>query len=475
MIVARHGRADRRRQVPRRVRGPPQGRAQGGHRRARADHPLHRRAAHDRRRRRGRGRDGRRQPAQADAGPRRAARDRRHHARRVPQAHREGRRARAPLPAGLRRRAEVEDTIAILRGLKERYQVHHGVRIQRLGARRRGRAQPTATSPTASCPTRRSTSIDEAAVAAPDRDRLDARPRSTRSTAASCSSRSSCESLGEDDGPGARMARLRASSSATLAEERERSTRCTPSGSTRRTAIDAVARRSRQQLEQARKSSSSRPQREADLGRAAELQYGDDPRARKQLDEAETRGRGRPSTGRAPRSSRTKSTPRTSPRSSASWTGIPVVAAAGGRDREARAPGGAPAPARDRPGRGGRGRGRRVRRSRAGLQDPNRPIGSFLFLGPTGVGKTELARALAEFLFDDEDAMVRIDMSEYMEKHSVSPPDRRASGLRRLRGGRPADRGGPPPALLAWSCSTRSRRPTRTCSTCCCRCSTTAA
>jgi len=61
-----------------------------------------------------------------------------------------------------------------------------------------------------------------------------------------------------------------------------------------------------------------------------------------------------------------------------------------------------------------------IRRSRAGLSDPNRPIGSFLFLGPTGVGKTELARALADFLFDDERAMVRIDMSEYMEKHAVS-------------------------------------------------------
>ena len=60
-----------------------------------------------------------------------------------------------------------------------------------------------------------------------------------------------------------------------------------------------------------------------------------------------------------------------------------------------------------------------VRRARAGLQDPNRPIGSFMFLGPTGVGKTELTKALADFLFDDEHAMVRIDMSEYMEKHSV--------------------------------------------------------
>ena len=61
-----------------------------------------------------------------------------------------------------------------------------------------------------------------------------------------------------------------------------------------------------------------------------------------------------------------------------------------------------------------------VRRARAGLQDPNRPIGSFIFLGPTGVGKTELARGLAEFLFDDETHMVRLDMSEYMEKHSVA-------------------------------------------------------
>ena len=88
-----------------------------------------------------------------------------------------------------------------------------------------------------------------------------------------------------------------------------------------------------------------------------------------------------------------------------------------------------------------------VRRARAGLKDPRRPIGSFLFLGPTGVGKTELARALAEFLFDDEGALVRIDMSEYMEKFSRVAADRRAARLRRLRRRRPADRGGPPPAV----------------------------
>ena len=113
-----------------------------------------------------------------------------------------------------------------------------------------------------------------------------------------------------------------------------------------------------------------------------------------------------------------------------------------------------------------------IQRSRAGIQDPNRPIGSFLFLGPTGVGKTELAKALAQALFDDENNMVRIDMSEYMEKYSVS----------RLIGAPPGyvgyEEGGqlteavrrPTPS----SCSTRWRRRIPTCSTCFCRCWTMA-
>jgi ATP-dependent Clp protease ATP-binding subunit ClpB len=90
-----------------------------------------------------------------------------------------------------------------------------------------------------------------------------------------------------------------------------------------------------------------------------------------------------------------------------------------GRDGQAQAPRGRAPQARRGAGRGRLGRAAAVRRSRAGLSDPNRPIGSFFFLGPTGVGKTELAKALAECLFDDERALVRIDMSEYMEKFSV--------------------------------------------------------
>ena len=89
-----------------------------------------------------------------------------------------------------------------------------------------------------------------------------------------------------------------------------------------------------------------------------------------------------------------------------------------------------------------------VRRARSGLQDPNRPIGSFIFMGPTGVGKTELAKALAEFLFDDEQAMVRVDMSEYMEKHSVSRLIGAPPGYVGYEEGGISDRGGSSPSLL---------------------------
>jgi ATP-dependent Clp protease ATP-binding subunit ClpB len=117
---------------------------------------------------------------------------------------------------------------------------------------------------------------------------------------------------------------------------------------------------------------------------------------------------------------------------------------------------------------------RAVRRGRVGLRDPGKPIGSFLFLGPSGVGKTELAKALAEFLFDDEQALTRLDMSEFMERHMAqrligAPPGYADSE----QGGflTEAARRGP----TACCSSTRSRRRTPTSSTCCSKCSTTAA
>jgi ATP-dependent Clp protease ATP-binding subunit ClpB len=153
----------------------------------------------------------------------------------------------------------------------------------------------------------------------------------------------------------------------------------------------------------------------------------------------------------------------------------PGRAADGGRTREAAAArGGAPS-ARDRAGRRADGRGGRdPPRSRAGLSDPNRPVGSFIFLGPTGVGKTETAKALAAQLFDDEERMVRIDMSEYMEKHAVA----------RLIGAPPGyvgyEEGGQlteavrrqPYAVLLFD---EIEKAHPTCSTCCCSCSTTVA
>ena len=129
----------------------------------------------------------------------------------------------------------------------------------------------------------------------------------------------------------------------------------------------------------------------------------------------------------------------------AAWTGVPVVAPDGGRGARSslhmeerlheRVVGQDDAVSAV---------ANALRRARAGLSDPDRPIGSFIFLGPTGVGKTELARALAEFMFDDERAMVRIDMSEYMESHTVARLIGAPPGYVGLRRGRPAHRGGPP-------------------------------
>src|ERR671929_137176 len=157
-----------------------------------------------------------------------------------------------------------------------------------------------------------------------------------------------------------------------------------------------------------------RAQREADLNRAAELQYGRIPELEKRLAEAEAQEHGEM------RFFKQEVDAEDVAEVVARWTGIPVSRLLEGEVEKL-------VHMEERLHRRVIGQDEAVRsvsnalrRSRAGLADPDRPIGVFLFLGPTGVGKTELARALAEFMFDSQDAMVRIDMSEYMEKHAVS-------------------------------------------------------
>ena len=163
-----------------------------------------------------------------------------------------------------------------------------------------------------------------------------------------------------------------------------------------------------------------RAEREADLQRAAELRYGEIPELEQQLGRARSgRARARGAGGR-PVFLKEEVDADDVAEVVARWTGIPVSRLLEGETEKL-------IHMEERLHERVVGQDEAIeavatalRRSRAGLQDPDRPIGSFLFLGPTGVGKTELARALAEFMFDSQDAMVRIDMSEYMEKHSVS-------------------------------------------------------
>ncbi|PYL50138.1 MAG: type VI secretion system ATPase TssH, partial [Verrucomicrobia bacterium] len=174
----------------------------------------------------------------------------------------------------------------------------------------------------------------------------------------------------------------------------------------------------KEQLDQLR-TELERAQRRGELGKASEIQYGRIPELEKKLAALEENARKNAGATRR-RLLRQEVTEEDIAQVVSSWTGIPVSRLQEserakllrleehlhqrvvGQDAAIKAVANA------------------VRRARAGLQDPNRPIGSFIFLGPTGVGKTELSRALAEFLFDDENAMIRIDMSEYMEKHTVA-------------------------------------------------------
>jgi ATP-dependent Clp protease ATP-binding subunit ClpB len=359
----------------------------------------------------------------------------------------------------------VEDTIAILRGLKERYEVHHGVRIQD-GALVAAATCRTATSPTASCRTRPSTWWTRPPAACAWRSTA-CRWRSTRWSGASCSSRSSArpaqgEGRGVQGAPGQAGAEL-----ARIAREEQRHEAALAGGEGHdRRHPQATARRWRRCA-----TTSTGGQAQGNLARkAAEIQYGRIPQVEKRIAEAQQQA-GRPAEG--PEMLKRRSTPRTSPPSSRTGPTSPSASCWRARRRSC-------CTWRNGCGSGWSARSEAVtavsnavRRSRSGLQDPNRPIGSFIFLGPTGVGKTELARALAEFLFDDEQAMVRIDMSEFMEKHSVSrligaPP---ATSATRRAGISPSR--APRPYSVVLFDEIEKAHPT--CSTPCCRSSTTAA
>ena len=305
----------------------------------------------------------------------------------------------------------VEDTIAILRGLKERYQVHHGVRIQ---------DSALVAAATLShryiadrfLPDKAIDLVDEAASRI--RMEIDSKPTEIDEVDRHIMQLEiELQSLKDDEDPGtvARREQLERS----LAEEKERSAAMNAEWQREKETVGAVAKL-QEQLDHA-KTELERAQREADLGRAAELQYGTIPELEKQLQAAE----------QAEQSVETHTKflkdvvdAEDVAEVVAKWTGIPVSRLMEGEIEKL-------VHMEDRLHQRVIGQDEAVeavsaalRRSRAGLQDPDRPIGVFLFLGPTGVGKTELARALAEFMFDSQDAMIRIDMSEYMEKHSVS-------------------------------------------------------
>ena len=353
----------------------------------------------------------------------------------------------------------VEATIAILRGLKERYEAHHKVTITDaalIAAATLSRPLHRRPLPArqGDRPRRRG------GVARLDRDHLDAH-RDRRGGAPDQAARDRAGGRGarRDGGRAPRADRARARRPARAGRRHEGPVGAREgAGRGPRQAARAARRRARRA--RARRARARLPARR----RAAPRR---DPGARAAARGG--RGAGRRASSSRPSTCPSASTPTRSPRWSRKWTGIPVSRMLEGEVEKLDPHGGAPAPARHRPGRGRVAVSNALRRSRAGLQDPDRPIGTFLFLGPTGVGKTELARALAEFMFDSPG---RDGAHRHVRVHGEAPrrpPGRRASRLRRLRGGRPAHRGRAPAPVLASSCSTRSRRRTPTCSTCCCR------
>ncbi|MEU3471550.1 ATP-dependent chaperone ClpB [Rhodococcus sp. NPDC006774] len=303
----------------------------------------------------------------------------------------------------------VEDTVGILRGLKERYEVHHGVRITDsalVAAATLSDRYITARF----LPDKAIDLVDEAASRL--RMEIDSRPVEIDEVERAVR-RLEIEEMAlakeTDDASKARLDKLRQE----LADLQEKLAGLSTRWQNEKNAIDSV-RVLKEELENLR-GESDRAERDGDLGRAAELRYGRIPTLEKEL-AAKTED----SPAQGDVMLKEEVGPDDVADVVAAWTGIPAGRMLEGETAKL---------LRMEDELGKRVVGQKdavqavsdaVRRSRAGVADPNRPTGSFLFLGPTGVGKTELAKALAEFLFDDERAMVRIDMSEYSEKHAVA-------------------------------------------------------
>ena len=300
----------------------------------------------------------------------------------------------------------VEDTISILRGIKEKYEAHHGVRIADAAI---------VSAATLSnryitdrfLPDKAIDLMDEAASRI--RMEVESKPEEIETLDRRIMQLQIEREALKKESDTASKDRL-ANLEADLANLEEQSAELTTRWQAEKDKIAGEARLKEQldaariQLEQA--------QRAGEYGKAGELQYGTIPALEKQLEEAQTASAGA--------MLREEVTAEDIASVVSRWTGIPVDRMMEGEREKLlnmesvlgqRVIGQADAV---------KAVSTAVRRSRAGLQDPNRPLGSFLFLGPTGVGKTELTKALAGFLFDDDSAMVRIDMSEFMEKHSVA-------------------------------------------------------
>jgi ATP-dependent Clp protease ATP-binding subunit ClpB len=302
----------------------------------------------------------------------------------------------------------VEDAIAILRGLKERYEVHHGVRIQDSAVVAAAMLSERYIADRF-LPDKAIDLIDEAASRL--RIEIDSMPTEIdeveRRVMQLEIEHHSLAKETADSGIARRQA-----IEAELADLRERSAAMKAQWQAEKESINAV-QHVKEKLEQAHRDA-ERAQRDSDLQRAAELRYGEIPDLERALADAEATTDGK--AGFLKEEVDEEDVAEVVAR----WTGIPVARLIEGEVEKL-------IHMEERLHERVIGQHEAVeavstalRRSRAGLQDPNRPIGTFLFMGPTGIGKTELARALAEFMFDSEQAMVRIDMSEYMEKHSVS-------------------------------------------------------